>query len=148
MVDSAARRWGPAMATTAAKADTGVMSTTHRLIAPPRSSLRCVAVRARLRARRQIPGLVRRSFTGSGRRLQRVASIGPTLVCETVLYWFSGRVQSISSMLSRVTATGSITTWPVSWTPASRKSPQAAPARRACSARPWAIAVTTTLSRM
>ena len=83
-----------------------------------------------------------------GRRLHRVASIGPTLVSETVLYWFSGRVQSISSMLSRVTATGSITTWPVSWVPPSRKSPQAAPARRACSAMPCTIAVTTTLSRM
>ena len=41
--DSAARRWGPAMATTAAKADTGTISTTHRLNAPPDSSARGAA---------------------------------------------------------------------------------------------------------
>ena len=46
MVDSAARRWGTAMATTAANADTGTINTTHRLIAPPDSSPRRAAPRA------------------------------------------------------------------------------------------------------
>ena len=146
MLDSAARRWGPARATTAAKADTGTISTTHRLIAPPRSSPRRGPVRAR--ARRRNPGRVRRSFTGSGADTLVAPCNCPTFVSATFRYWFSGRVQSISSTLSRVTATGSITTCPVSWVPPSRKSPQAAPARRACSARPCTIAVTTILSRM
>ena len=67
MEDSAAMRWGPAMATTAAKADTGTISTTHRLTAPPHSSaLRLAETRSRPerarragRGQRRLGGLLR-----------------------------------------------------------------------------------------